>query len=162
MKDVFFSFVIALALGSMLNGMGFPAMGGPPQPTPEQAQTSQSAGQDLVADIDEGSFQGYVLDAREPVLVEFYTDNCPHCVKMAPVLGILALKGQNIIRVCKVNASNNQNLADRYGVAGVPAFVLFDQGQVKDSVSGAMEGSEMRAWLARFNVKVPSFDEAGT
>lgn len=169
MKDIFFSFLIALALGSMLNGgipgvnfMGGPGAAGSQPPDGQQAQAAATAGMDLVQDIDEGSFQGYVLDANEPVLVEFYTDNCPHCLKMAPVLGTLALKGQSIVRVCKVNASNNQSLADRYGVAGVPAFVLFDKGQVRDSVSGAMEGSEIRAWLARFDVKVPSFDEAGT
>ncbi len=97
MKEMFVGFLIALVIGSVWNqmngadsgasapsgggqvgtgggGNGSVPSGGGNSAISQQAQ----AGQELVVDIDEGSFQGYVLDAREPVLVEFYTNNCTY------------------------------------------------------------------------------------
>ncbi len=176
MKEMLIAFIIALVVGSIWNQMN----GKDPNWAPENGSavgtsgggngldiagaqsgsgraTEQAlAGEELVVDIDEGSFQGYVLDAREPVLVEFYTDNCPHCVKMAPVLGQLAYNGQGIVRVCKINASKASSLADRYDVSGVPAFALFSEGHMLDATSGARDFQEMRAWLSQNNVSVPA------
>lgn len=173
MREIFVGFLIALAVGSMWNqfngadpganaangggqsattgrGNNFPSSGGNPAIS-QQAQ----AGQELVVDIDEGSFQGYVLDAREPVLVEFYTDNCPHCVKMAPILGQLAYNGQGVIRLCKINASNSPALTERYDISGVPAFALFSEGHMLDATSGARTFDGMRGWLSQNNITVP-------
>lgn len=162
MKELFIAFVIALAIGSMLNGANWSPLGAMQPASANLQPPAMTAGQELVQDIDEGSFQGYVLDANEPVLVEFYTDNCPICVKMAPLLGKIALNGQGAVRVCKVNASKSQNLADRYGVSGVPTFYIFDRGQVKDSVAGGLEGDDLRAWLAKHDIRLPAMPTTGS
>lgn len=170
MKEMLIAFIIALVVGSIwnqmngadpqwaaTNGTGGGGTAGIGAPTGfGNAQSQQAiAGQELVVDIDEGSFQGYVLDAREPVLVEFYTDNCPHCVKMGPVLGQLAYNGQGVVRVCKINASKAQSLAERYEINGVPAFVLFSEGHMLDSTAGAKDFQGLRDWLSQNNVSVP-------
>ncbi|MBX3152885.1 thioredoxin family protein [Candidatus Obscuribacterales bacterium] len=173
MKEFFIAFIIALAGGSIWNqfagidpayqgdpqtadqmmGGGTGALGGNPSDLKQNGQAR--AGQSLVADIDEGSFQGMVLDSREPVLVEFYTDNCPHCRTMAPILGQLAYNGQGVVTVCKINAEKSSNIAARYEVRGVPAFVLFTDGHMIDSTSGARSFGELRDWLSQNNVPVP-------
>ena len=174
MKELFVGFLIALAVGSMWNQFNGADSGANSVSSSGQSGTSSGgnnsaaggggnvattqqaiAGQELVVDIDEGSFQGYVLDAREPVLVEFYTDNCPHCVKMAPILGQLAYNGQGIIRICKINASNSASLSERYDVSGVPSFALFSEGHVVDSTSGAHTFEGMRGWLSQNNISIP-------
>lgn len=175
MKEMFVAFVIALVVGSVWNGMkadqginGGEGGGGiqglniadgsgqQPEQNPLQITAHAQAGQELVLDVDEGSFQGYVLDSREPVLVEFYTDNCPHCKTMAPVLGQLAYNGQGIVRVCKINGSKNPGLAERYDISGVPAFILFTNGHMMDTTSGARSFEGMRQWLGQNNVQVPA------
>ena len=173
MKEFFLAFILALAAGSIYNqvagveqsfsdaeigqvaNQGAANVGGQPNGLNSDLSPQARAGETIVADIDEGSFQGMVLDSSEPVLVEFYTNNCPHCRTMAPVLGQLAYNGQGIVTVCKMNAEKCSNIAERYGVSGVPAFVLFTGGHMIDSTSGARSMSELRAWLSQNNVSVP-------
>lgn len=183
MKEMFIAFIIALVIGSVWNQIngadpgpqamaamqsgatcgtgdgGTPAGGGGVTQNGASVAVINSqaqAGQELVVDVDEGSFQGYVLDAREPVLVEFYTDNCPHCTTMGPVLGRIAYNGQGIMRLCKINASKCSALAERYDISGVPAFVLFTEGHMMDSTSGARSFEDMRSWLGQNNVSIPA------
>jgi thioredoxin-like negative regulator of GroEL len=74
---------------------------------------------------------------------------------MAPILGQLAYNGQGVVTVCKVNAQKCSSIASRYDVSGVPAFVLFSNGHMLDSTSGARSIDELRAWLLQNNVSVP-------
>jgi len=178
MKEMFIAFLIALVIGSIWNQMngqdpGYAAVNGGDgnsnlqQPSGGNGQAIGSgsgisaeaeAGMSLVVDIDEGSFQGYVLDSREPTIVEFYTNNCQYCKKMAPILGQLAYNGQGVVRVCKINAEKSEALADRYRVAdtGVPALVLFSEGHMLDSTAGYRGYEEMKSWLSQNNVTVPN------
>lgn len=174
MKEMFVAFIIALVAGSVWNGMrgdqnlgamddtmsgaagGFiggqaPLAAPNMQPSPQAA-----AGQQIIAEVDEGSFQGMVLDSNEPVLVEFYTDNCPHCKKMMPVLGQLAYNGQGVVTLCKINAAKATAIAERYNVSGVPAFALFVDGHLIDSTAGARTFEDLRSWLSINNVSVPA------
>lgn len=162
MKELLIAFAIALVVGSIMNGSKGPGGtlsggGGEPQAQAQsQGSIAASVGQQLIQEVDEGLFQGYVLDAKEPVLVEFYTDECTYCRTMAPIVGTVAYNGQNIVRVCKINADKCESLADRYGVSGVPAFLLFKQGQLSDTANGAMSETDMFGWLARHDVNVPA------
>ncbi len=177
MKEMFIAFVIALVIGSVWNSMNGQDPGaaadsgstcatgtgdGSPAPTPNgnspqpTINAQAQAGQELVVDIDEGSFQGFVLDSREPVLVEFYTTHCPNCTKMSDAIGQLAFNGQGVVRLCKVNAEKASTLADRYDVNGVPTFVLFEDGHMVDSTAGARTFEDMRSWLSQNNVSVPA------
>lgn len=164
MKEICVAFIIALVLGSVYNGMNGDQNIQPDSFSPGTHQSANAqleqqqatAGQELVVDIDEGSFQGYVLDSREPVLVEFYTETCPYCVKMGPTLGKVAFNGQGVIRLCKINASKAPSLAERYSISGVPAFALFVEGHLVDSTSGAKSFEELRTWLTVNNIDIPA------
>ncbi len=176
---MFIAFVIALVIGSVWNSMNgqdpgvdlnsgnsgasgtvggsAPVAGNPTGSSSQSTINAEAqAGQELVVDIDEGSFQGFVLDSQEPVLVEFYTTHCPNCTKMADVLGQLAFNGQGVVRLCKVNAEKAGTLADRYDVNGVPTFVLFSEGHMVDSTAGARSFEDMRSWLSQNNISVPA------
>lgn len=153
MKEIVIGFLLALCIGAMWNGMGSNSQ---PLGVNEGALQPGLAGQELVAEVDQGSFQGYVVDSKEPVLAEFYTSTCAPCKTMEPVLGKMALKSQGIMRICKINAETSQTLAETYNVKGTPAFVLFNDGQMTDSITGAMSESEMIAWLSRYDLRIPS------
>lgn len=152
MKEFVIASLIALCLGAVWNSMRTNVQ---PLGAEEGAMKPGLIGQELIAEVDEGMFQGYVLDSKEPVLAEFYTDTCAICKTMAPVLGKLAVQGQGMMRLCKINAEKNQSLAERYNVQGVPTFVLFKDGGMLDSTAGGMTEDEMRAWLVNYEVKVP-------
>ncbi|MBZ0188901.1 MAG: thioredoxin family protein [Candidatus Obscuribacterales bacterium] len=153
MKEVVIAFLLALSVGAILNGMNFKF-----QPLQDDQGATQPGlrGQELIFETDESTFQGYVLDSKDPVLVEFYTDNCPGCQQVAPVLGTLALEGQGKVTICKVNIKNSQTLAARYNVSGAPTFILFKDGHMTDTNVGAMNDHEMRGWLATNQIRIPT------
>ncbi len=70
-----------------------------------------------------------------PILVDFYTDNCGYCVKLAPTIAKLAQQYQGRAGVVKVNTANAAELAQRYQIRGVPTVILF------------ANGKEVRRWM---------------
>lgn len=159
MKELVIGFLIALCLGAIWNGMSTDSQ---PLGASQGAMQPGLAGQELIVEVDQGTFQGYVVDSKEPVLAEFYTDTCAPCKMMAPVLGKLAIKSQGIMRICKINAEKSQSLAETYNVQGTPTFVLFHNGQMTDSINGSLSESDMIAWLSRYDVMVPHSSSSGS
>jgi len=77
-----------------------------------------------------------VVSSRKPVLVEFMTRTCPVCAVMAPVIDRIAGKFDGKVIVVKVDASRDQSLAMRFGVQGVPTFMMFCKGRSIASMVG--------------------------
>jgi len=67
--------------------------------------------------------------ANGKVLVDFYTDWCGHCRIVQPVLEELEAKFANLVTVVKVDADDEKEIADRYGIKNYPTIVLFEDGK---------------------------------
>lgn len=147
MREMIIAFIIALVIGSVMNEMN---MGGA-----DNHQT-QGVGQELISELDSGSFQGLVLDSKQPVLVDFYTTWCGPCKEMEPVMGTLAFNGQEKMKIGRVDCDKNKVLAEKYEVTGYPTFILFQDGQVKDRTTGGRGLDEMRAWLKLNQIEIPA------
>ncbi len=72
--------------------------------------------------------------AGQTVLLDFYSDTCPPCRQMMPVVAQLESAGYP---VQKVNVSHQPQAAQQYGVTGVPCFILVSDGRIVDRVVGA-------------------------
>ena len=77
-----------------------------------------------------------VLEADGKILVDFWAEWCGPCHAVAPVLDRIADEHQ--VKVVKVNIDEQQDLAQRYGVASIPFMVLFENGAPQASAVGAM------------------------
>lgn len=75
-----------------------------------------------------------ISSASDTVLLDFYGDTCPPCRQMAPTVERLAKLGYP---VRKVNCSREPELASRFGVTGIPCFVMIVNGREVDRVVGA-------------------------
>ncbi|MBA3034611.1 MAG: tetratricopeptide repeat protein [Gammaproteobacteria bacterium] len=102
-------------------------------------------------DVTVADFDQKVLAASQqaPVLVDFWAPWCQPCTILKPILEKLAaeLGGQFIL--AKVNSDENQELAARYGVRGIPAVKAFVDGQLVDEFTGALPEAQIREFLGR-------------
>ncbi|MCG8516002.1 MAG: thioredoxin [Halanaerobiales bacterium] len=90
-----------------------------------------------VEQVNDGNFSKEVLKAEQQVLVDFWAEWCGPCRMVGPVVEEIAREYDNI-KVCKLNVDENQSTAVRYGVMSIPTMILFENGKVKNKVTGYM------------------------
>ena len=95
---------------------------------------------------DTSAFQIEVAKHPGVVLVDFYTDGCAPCRMMTPVLEELA-RERNDIKIVKVDAASNFELAAQFRVQAVPTFLLFNSGQVCGQFTGARSKKALVSWI---------------
>ena len=102
-------------------------------------------------DVGLADFQQHVLDESKhrPVVVDFWAPWCGPCKSLKPILEKLAAEYGGRFLLAKVNSDDNQALATRYGVRGIPSVKAFVDGAMVDEFSGALPEGEVRAFLDR-------------
>lgn len=92
--------------------------------------------------VNDGNFGGEVLNSDKPVLVDFWAEWCGPCRMVGPVVEEIA-KENNDIKVCKLNVDDSQATAAKYGVMSIPTLILFENGQVKNRITGYMPKAQL-------------------
>ena len=92
-------------------------------------------------------FESEVLGSKEPVLVDFYTDTCPPCRAMAPVLQEMETEANGQYKIVKINAGSEMELATIYRVSAVPSFFIFSNGKCIGQTLGAKSKVNMKKWV---------------
>lgn len=90
----------------------------------------------LVQDVNDANFESEVLNAGQPVLVDFWAAWCAPCRMLAPTVEAVAEKFQGKAKVVKLNVDENVESSSRYGIKGIPTLILFNGGKEADRVVG--------------------------
>ena len=100
-------------------------------------------------ELNEANFDGEVLNAMQPVLVEFWARWSEPCKAMAPMLASVAKDDAVPVKIVRVNVEDHENLTDQYGVRAVPTLLIFNQGALQDQIVGRTTEEAVRERLER-------------
>ncbi len=97
--------------------------------------------------VDTSNFQTDVLDAKQPVVVDFWAEWCTPCKMIAPALEDIASELGEKIKVAKLNIDENPELAAKFGVRSIPTLMIFKGGEVADMKVGAAPKTALSHWI---------------
>jgi len=103
----------------------------------------------MSVNVSDATFQRDVLASSKPVLVDFWTEWCAPCKPLAVSLDELSVELGDKIVIAKVNAETSPNITNKYGVRGFPTMLIFKDGEVAASRSGAMPKQKIKEWIAQ-------------
>ncbi|UUP17616.1 thioredoxin [Nitratireductor thuwali] len=97
--------------------------------------------------VDNNNFQSDVLQASEPVVVDFWAEWCGPCKMIAPALEEISAELGGKVKVAKLNIDENPELAAQFGVRSIPTLMIFKNGEVADMKVGAAPKTALSAWI---------------
>jgi thioredoxin 1 len=97
--------------------------------------------------VTDASFNADVLQAQQPVLVDYWAEWCGPCKMIAPILDEIAYEYAGRLKVAKLNIDDNQKTPATYGVRGIPTLMLFKNGLIEATKVGALSKSQLAAFI---------------
>jgi len=88
--------------------------------------------------VSDTSFESEVISSEQPVLVDFWAEWCAPCKMIAPIVEELSNEYQGQVKFTKVDVDENPEVAQKYGVRGIPTLLIFNDGAPVDQLVGAL------------------------
>ena len=100
-----------------------------------------------IIQLSDATFEQEVLKSTTPVLVDYWAEWCGPCKMIAPLLDEIDTEFAGKLVVAKLNIDNNTATPPRYGIRGIPTLMLFKNGEVAATKVGALNKSQLTAFL---------------
>ncbi len=95
-----------------------------------------------VSVVTDNNFSQEVLDAKGLVIVDFWATWCGPCRSLGPILEEISNE-VNTAKIAKVNVDENSNVAQEYGIRGLPTIMFFKDGQEVRTLVGLQSKNEL-------------------
>lgn len=102
---------------------------------------------DLIKHITDASFDADVLQAAQPVLVDYWAEWCGPCKMIAPILDEVAKDYNGRLSIAKMNVDQNRDVPAKFGIRGIPTLMIFKGGQLAATKVGALSKAQLTAFI---------------
>jgi len=83
-------------------------------------------------------------------LVDFWAEWCGPCRRLAPTVDAIATEYDGRVAVAKMNVDENPNVpSSRFHVRGIPTLVVLKNGQLVDTIVGAVPREDIVSAIER-------------
>lgn len=89
------------------------------------------------------NFEQLVLKSDKPVVVDFWAEWCGPCKALSPVLEEIQTEVNGKANIIKVNVDECGEIAQKFGIRGIPTLIFFKGGEVKSTLVGNQPKSEI-------------------
>lgn len=100
-----------------------------------------------IVDADTATFERILATTRLAVVVDLWAPWCGPCRVVSPLLEQLASEFAGRVRLVKVNVDQSPAVQARFGVQGIPTFVLLRRGDEIGRLVGAHPLHALREWI---------------
>lgn len=87
-------------------------------------------------ELNKDNFESEVLQSDLPVVVDLWGPKCGPCLALMPQVEELSSQYEGKVKFCKLNVAENRRLVISLKVMGVPTFLFYKRGELKDRISG--------------------------
>ena len=110
-------------------------------------QSMENRMSDKIIQLTDDKFEADVINAENPVLVDFWAEWCGPCKMIAPILEEVASEFEGKLTVGKLNVDENNETPPKYGIRGIPTLLLFKGGNVAATKVGALSKAQLTEFL---------------
>lgn len=102
---------------------------------------------DNIIHVTDGDFEEQVLNAEEPVLVDYWAEWCGPCKMIAPIIEEIAEQYAGRLKVAKMDIDSNSDTPRQYSIRGIPTLMIFKDGNVHATKVGAMTMGHLKTFV---------------
>ncbi|MCO4763965.1 MAG: thioredoxin family protein [Myxococcales bacterium] len=86
--------------------------------------------------VNDRNFHAEVMTSKEPVVLDFWSETCPPCKQLEPIMMTLAAEFDGKVKVAECNVNTAPKICARFGIMSTPTILYIKNGEVVDRVSG--------------------------
>ena len=104
----------------------------------------------MLKEVNKDNFDQEVVASQQPVLVDFWGPRCGPCIALMPYVEEMASDYKDVLKVVKVDASQNRRLCLNLRVMNLPTYLIFKDGKEANRLTGEISREKLKGFITDF------------